>query len=579
MAMECENRIGDKRAGSNARKSIAALRLSPRVFLRLTLASLAIGAVLFAYKAYQPEEYQSEARILLLAPQEQYFPSVVDSASLYKGTDSQTELADKLIRDLKSPQILSTIVDQLHLTEDKSFAASGTLQTLGMMLRVGSFSVSAREAVIDRVQQSLSVERLAPRRVITISMKAPRADAAAKIANSLAEAYIDLLSKKRHQELNVSIDKLNGQIEALSSRLKQTGKSEGEQKANAGDLSSMEQKGRKQMVERLRVRQAELKTLSTLDLLPPAARVLVRATTAYTPVSKAAFLWALFGAATVFLFGLIGSAVFSRFKKNTERGSARLADGADLPQEIRLSFPAPADLPIMPSADIHMVQTRQVANKLDTLSVEQGTGRRAAIIFDLVAEQLSDVTHARIVLMAQDQAWGARGSALANRLVKERSVAYVDLISAQSQAIDGDGPKACGIADLLDGNGSFSDFIDEEWTGKAKCIHAGSRTLNRSDLLSSEFHALLIALEAAYDIVMLDLGTACEDVSILRGFASVPDALAFVIVPEIAESEVAQLHEAVGHLGFADSLIVTDLEFSDSDDNADEPDNLLQAAE
>ena len=251
MAMECENRIGDKRAGSNARKSIAALRLSPRVFLRLTLASLAIGAVLFAYKAYQPEEYQSEARILLLAPQEQYFPSVVDSASLYKGTDSQTELADKLIRDLKSPQILSTIVDQLHLTEDKSFAASGTLQTLGTMLRVGSFSVSAREAVIDRVQQSLSVERLAPRRVITISMKAPRADAAAKIANSLAEAYIDLLSKKRHQELNVSIDKLNGQIEALSSRLKQTGKSEGEQKANAGDLSSMEQKGRKQMVERL----------------------------------------------------------------------------------------------------------------------------------------------------------------------------------------------------------------------------------------------------------------------------------------------------------------------------------------
>ena len=62
-------------------------------------------------------------------------------------------------------------------------------------------------------------------------------------------------------------------------------------------------------------------------------------------------------------------------------------------------------------------------------------------------------------------------------------------------------------------------------------------------------------------------------------FASVPDALAFVIVPEIAEREVAQLHEAVGHLGFADSLIVTDLEFSDSDDNADEPDNLLQAAE
>ena len=415
--------------------------------------------------------------------------------------------------------------------------------------------------------------------MITISMKAPRADAAAKIANSLAEAYIELLSKKRHQDLNVSIDKLNGQIEALSTRLDQTGPSEDVEGIETTGMSDAQQKGRKQMVERLRVRQAELKTLSTLDLLPPAARVLVRATTAYTPVSKAAFLWALLGAAMVFLFGLIGSAVFSRFKKDTESGSTRLADETDLPQEVRLPFPAPDALPIMPSADIHMVSARPVATKPDVLPVEQGTSSRAAILYELVAEQLSNVTHARIVLMAQDKAWGARGSALANRLVRERSVAYVDLMSDESRSNDKKEPRACGIADLLDGNGSFSDFIDEAWTGTAKCIHAGSRNLNRSDLLSSEFHALLIALEAAYDIVMLDLGTVCEDVSILRGFASVPDALAFVIVPEIAESEVAQLHEAVGHLGFADSLIVTDLEFVDSNDNAEEPDDLLQAAE
>ena len=123
MAKKCENRISENGAGSKARKLIVAFGASPLAFLRLTLVSLAIGAATFAYKAYQPEEYQSEARILLLAPQEQYFPSVVGSLSLDKGTNSQTELADKLIADLKSPRILSSIVDQLHLTEDKSFVA------------------------------------------------------------------------------------------------------------------------------------------------------------------------------------------------------------------------------------------------------------------------------------------------------------------------------------------------------------------------------------------------------------------------------------------------------------------------
>ncbi len=579
MAMKCENRVGEQNAGSKVRKLIAALRLSPRALLRLTLVSLTIGAASFVYKAYQPEEYQSEARILLLAPQEQYFPSVIGSASLDKGTDSQTELADKLIEDLKSPQILAPIVDQLHLTGDNSFASSGAFQTLRTMLRVGSLSVSSKEAVLDRVQQSLNIERLEPRRVITISMKAPRADSAAKIVNRLAETYIELLSKKRHQDLDLSIDKLNGQIEALSTRLQQSGGEEGVPHVSNPRLADAQKKGRTQMVERLRVRQAELKTLSALDLLPPAARILVRATVAYTPVAKAAFMWSVLSFVMVFLFGLIGRVIVSRVKKSVQQASARLAGAPVLPQEVRLPFPGPSALPSMPSADIYMVPTRLVASNTNQLPPEKGSHRRADVIFDLVAEQLSDVTHARIILMAQDAGWGPKGYALASRLVRERSVAYVNLMPDCPSAIGTGDQKACGIADLLDGNGSFSDFIDEEWTGKVKYIDAGSRNLKSGDLLSSEFHALLIALEAAYDIVLLDLGAVCEDVRILSGFASVPDALAFVIVPEIAESEVAQLHEAIGLLGFADSLIVTDFEFGDSNDNTEELDDLLQAAE
>lgn len=597
MAAKIENRMSEKGEGKQTHHSLAALNIFPRKIVRLALLSLIVGACSFAYKSYQADDYQSEARILLLAPQEQYLPSVAGTASLDQSVESQTELADKLIEDLKSPKVLSNIVDQLHLTQDKSFASNGALQTIGTMIRLGSLSVTPREAVIDRVQQSLSIERLAPRRVITISMKAPKADAAAKIANSLAEAYINLLSQTRRKDLNVSIDKLNGQIQSLSSQLKRGGdagagqalsgavrsislKKGAPESAEKHGLIEAQEKGRAQMVERLRVRQAELRTLSTLDLLPPAARLLVRATAAYTPVSKATYLWAFMSFGMMFLLGLIWHVGLLRMKNKATERSARQTNEPTLPQEVRLKFPRPVELPAMPSADIQMVQTRQAANSHAALPLEQKSNSRADVFFDLVAEQLSDVTHARIVLMAQDKAWGARGHALASRFVRERSVAYVNLISDSLGKSDNDGQAPYGIADLLDGNGSFSDFIDEEWNGKAKFINAGSRQLNRSDLLSSEFHALLIALEAAYDIVMLDLGTSCEDVSILRGFASVPDAIAFVIVPEIADAEVAQLHEAVGHLGFADSLIVTDLEFGDTSDKIDEEQaSLLQAAE
>ena len=183
-----------------------------------------------------------------------------------------------------------------------------------------------------------------------------------------------------------------------------------------------QKKGRTQMIERLRVRQAELKTLSALDLLPPAARILVRATVAYTPVAKAAFMWSVLSFVMVFLFGLIGRVIVSRVKKSVQQASARLAGAPVLPQEVppAISLARAHCLPCQARTFIWSRQGSLQATPINCHLRKEATGEQMlSLIF--VAEQLSDVTHARIILMAQDAGWGRKGYALASRLVRRNA--------------------------------------------------------------------------------------------------------------------------------------------------------------
>ena len=542
----------------------------------------------YYYQTSQSDQFLSEARILLLAPQEQYLPGIGDELLSQQSSDNGISLADALIEELKSEPVLNRVIDELDLARDEQFASIGFVRALFLMARTGSLSLGKKEIAFDRVQNALNIKRLEPRRVISIEMKAPQADTAARIANSLAQTYLSLLSQKRQRAFQNTVDRLGQQINSVSSQMKQeSGALSAEQSMSSsvpetgplnldrGALIKAEVSGRRKMLERLRLREAEMKKFASMDLLPPAARILVRATAPYTPVEKQSLLLSALAGVFTLLLGAFLKAVGARTGRKEKLGNFDFAISEILPEEVRLSYPK-SDLPALPSADVGQ---NAVALAPEFSSHETG-GEGQNEIFDMIGEQLADRTHARIVLMAQDHSWGEKGISLAKSLQMQRSVAHIHL--ATPLCSDVGSPTSAqsniGIADFLDGKGSFSDFIDEEWTDQMKLICAGSRPLDHNDLLSSQFHALLIALEAAYDMVLIDLGKVCENVTILKALASVPDALAFVLVPDITEAEVTQLHEAVGFLGFADSLIV-----ADSDQTGDcvdrENEELLRAAE
>lgn len=557
-----------------------------RLATALVLAVCA-GALVYGLRATALDQYRSEARLLLLAPPQQYVPTAIQGDSA-QTLGRQTARADAVVSQLQSDESLRAIVSKLGLSNDRAYAADSLWQTMVAMVRHGTLNVSPTDLAMDRLSDWTEIERLDDRQVISISTIAPEAEQARQIANELAKSYLALLAESRKSDFTQSVKTLEGEVEALSSQMEEGMKATGttvqglepqEVAPKAGNGHSAmiraQEAGKRQMLENLRVKEAELKTLASLDLIPPAARMLGRAIASAAPVDRAPAQWAL--AAALLVFGLSFFAplvgAFLRCKAR-KAGELKAATSIRMPSEIRMAYPLPVDLPVMPSANVGLpaIRTEEAPYPEESNSV--------AGLFDCVEAALDDVSHARIVLMAQGVNWGAHGMPLAEHLVRQHSVAYLCLDELQADVKAPQSKtsvKDWGVADFLDGKAGFGDLIDEDWTGLVNVVGAGNRSLETEDFQSAQFQSLLIALEAAYDLVLIDLGANFDNEKAIRCLASADDTLAFIHVPKIDPNDVTLLHDALQMLGFSDSLIVTDMMAEEMTQAANL--DLLQAAE
>ncbi|WP_162916716.1 hypothetical protein [Cohaesibacter haloalkalitolerans] len=561
-----------------------------RLAAALVLAVCA-GSLVYGLRATAPDQYRSEARLLLLAPPQQYVPTATQVT--VQGNSAQTPVrqtarADAVLSQLQSGDSLRAIVSKLGLSNDKAYAADSIWQTMVAMVRHRTLNASPTDLAMDRLSDWTEIERIDDRQVISISTVAPEAEQARQIANELAKSYLALLAESRKSDFSQSVKALASEVEALSSQLETAGEETGANvqgqllqdaapKADFGHSAMIraQEAGKRQMLENLRIKEAELKTLASLDLIPPAARMLGRAIASAAPVDRAPAQWALATALLVLglcLFAPLAGAFLRR--KAGKEGELPASETIRMPSEIRMAYPLPVVLPVMPSANVGLpaIRTEEVPYPEESNPV--------AGLFDCVEAALDDVSHARIVLMAQGANWGAHGMPLAEHLMRQHSVAYLclDELQADRQAPRGKmNVKDWGVTDFLDGRAGFGDLIDEDWTGLVNVVGAGDRSLETEDFQSPKFLLLLIALEAAYDLVLIDLGANFDNEKAIRSLASANDAWAFIHVPKIDPNDVTLLHDALQMLGFSDSLIITDMMAEEMAQVANQ--DLLQAAE
>jgi len=154
--------------------------------------------------------------------------------------------------------------------------------------------------------------------------------------------------------------------------------------------------------------------------------------------------------------------------------------------------------------------------------------------------------------------------ALARQLGCDARVVMVDLAASSSTipAVSVD-PFAPGLAELMQGEASFSQIITRDRLSRVHLVNAGRPGFDRAQLQSSRMTFAIDALLRVYDHVLLDAGAASD----LPAALLTANARA-VVVPEASMSQDARalMCEQLKSVGFSD---VTMLEKPASADTAE----------
>jgi Mrp family chromosome partitioning ATPase len=139
---------------------------------------------------------------------------------------------------------------------------------------------------------------------------------------------------------------------------------------------------------------------------------------------------------------------------------------------------------------------------------------------------------------------------LARQLGRDARVVVVDL-AASSPAISAISvdPSAPGLAELMQGEASFSQIITRDRLSRVHLVNAGRPGFDRTQLQSSRMTLAIDALLRVYDHVLLDAGTATD----LPAELLTANARA-VVVPEASMPQDARalMCEQLRSVGFSD---------------------------
>ncbi|MGE3627318.1 MAG: GumC family protein, partial [Hyphomicrobiales bacterium] len=162
---------------------------------RLILATLAIAVLAaVAYRAAVAPQYTASATILV-DPREQ---RVLGTKAVIEGIGQDAAFVESQVGLIQSSALSAHVVDKLKLTEDAEFAQGNVLSRLVGLLRDGGATGDPmhdaqvlRNETIERFREHLSVRRRGLTYVLDVQFNSADPDKAARIANAIADAYIE----------------------------------------------------------------------------------------------------------------------------------------------------------------------------------------------------------------------------------------------------------------------------------------------------------------------------------------------------------------------------------------------------
>ena len=292
------------------------------------------------------------------------------------------------------------------------------------------------------------------------------------------------------------------------------------------------------ILENMRSLHQQALTKKKHDLLPPEARLLVRATLPEMPSNKST-LWIFFEIliATALTMAI---AVFCHRKVRSRKNEALAVAVPAMPIDVGLGERTP-----------EIAVQSMGAECKPSITADSADFDLQAVGNLIVASQSK-----RIVLLSEEPAWSGQANALASILMEmDQAVLLVDLGSCSTETQKPDF-LAAGISDLIDQRARYADLVLVDEDSELHHIDCGSRALTADDFFNHELHALILALEEACDIVLIDLGEHFDNDYALKALGIARDALACIHAPETDGSVAGQVKDVMAHFGYGKCLIV-----------------------
>jgi polysaccharide biosynthesis transport protein len=327
-------------------------------------------------------------------------------------------------------------------------------------------------------------------------------------------ADLDRQLREEASKLSRSLDNdariAGGRVEGLSASLEQLKKQATSTNGQDVELRALEReaKAQRDLLESYLAKYREANTRENIDAAPADGRIISRATVSNTPAYPKKLPIVLIATLATLMLSAGAIVTGELLRMTAPRAPAPVAfavssqgDRQPAPVTIaradpELADPIPAD-PV-PVFDETATEASVELNEIERLAEElRGAGEAARKI-----TVLGTASNASITLTALT---------LARLMVRDARVVLVDL-SASSPTISAASvdPAAPGLAELMQGEASFSQVITKDRLSRVHLVSAGRPGSDLALLQSPRLTLAVDALLRVYDHVLLDAGTASD---------------------------------------------------------------------
>src|SRR5438874_1831717 len=452
-------------------------------------------------------------------------------SSLFVGTNNTT----------LSNQQMGEINTQLNNARALKSDAESKARLIRGMLQSGK-PIEASEVLNSELVRRLS-EQLVTLRAQLAEQSSTLLDGHPRIKELRAQlADLDRQLRDEAGKISRSLDNdariAGGRVEGLSASLEQLKKQASSSNGQDVQLRALEReaKAQRDLLESYLARYREATTRENIDTAPADGRIISRAIVSNTPAYPKKLPIVLIATLATLL----------------------LSGGAILTGELlRLTAPRAAAALISPSASIHASpaivssDSEPVAGEAPEIATELDEIERLAEAWRGADEGARKVT---VLGTASTEAITLATLTLARLMAREARVVVVDL--AASAPISGTSidPRAPGLAELMQGEASFSQIITKDRLSRIHLVSAGRPGSDRRLLQSPRLVLAIDALLRAYDHVVLDAGTASD----LPAELLTANARALVVPdPSMEQDSRLRMCEQLKAVGFSEVVMLS----------------------